>query len=119
MTTKEILNLDCREKENEQKIQKVLLKIKPLMKYSDEKVPIDALDKLIYLICNRYKVWVRRIMQSPLSSDDGNVWSCQIVETNNLDIIQEIFGVSIYEVFAKTVIYLWSMKEKDKLVKRK
>lgn len=120
MTTYDILNLDYREKENVKKIQKVLLKIKPLMKFSDEEViPIEALDKIIYLICKKYKVWVRSIMQSPKSSDYGNIWSCQIVDTDTLDTIQEIYGITIYEVFAKVVIYLWSVKEKGKIKSRR
>ena len=36
MTTKELLNLDYRDKQNKQIIQKALLHIKPLSKFSDE-----------------------------------------------------------------------------------
>lgn len=119
MTTNDILNLDYRKEENKYKIQKVLLKIKPLMKYSDEEqIPIDALEKMIYLICKKYKVWIRNITQSPLSSDDGNVWSCQIVDTDSIEIIKEVYGICIYEIFAKIVIFLWYAKEKSKIKRR-
>ena len=46
MKTEDILNLDYREKENKQIIQKALLNIKPLSKFSDEKIPLEALEKL-------------------------------------------------------------------------
>lgn len=119
MTTKGILNLDYRKKENISKIQKVLLKIKPLMKYSDEEqIPFEVLEKLVHIFCNNYKVWVRRIMQSPTTSDDGDVWSCQVVDTDNIDVIQEIYGICMYEIFAKLVIFLWSAKEKGKIKRR-
>ena len=45
MTTNEIINLDYREKKNQEIIQKALRKIKPLSKYSEEYVPYSALEK--------------------------------------------------------------------------
>lgn len=119
MTTNEILNLDYRKEENKSKIQKVLLKIKPLVKYSEEEqIPFEALEKMVHLICNKYKVWIRRIMQSPIASDDGDIWSCQIVDTDSVDIIKEVYGICLYEIFAKLVIFLWSAKEKGKIKRR-
>ena len=47
MKTEQILNLDFRKEENQGIIQKVLRKIKPLSKYSDEVVPIEAIEKLV------------------------------------------------------------------------
>lgn len=119
MKTEDILNLDYRKEENVDKIQKVLLKIKPLMKYSEEEqVPFESLEKLLHMICVKYKVWVRNITQSPLVSNGNDLWGCQIVDTDELEIIKEVYGICMYELFAKIVIFLWSAKEREKIKRR-
>ena len=119
MKTEDILVLDYRLKENKQLIQKALLKIKPLSKFSDEKqVPFESLEKLLHLICNRYKVWVRQIVQDPVSSDDGDLWRCEIVDESNLETIKKIYGVCLYELIAKVVIFLWSENKNERLTRR-
>lgn len=119
MKTSDILELDYREKENKQIIQKALLKIKPLSKFSDEKqVPLESLEKLLHLICSKYKVWVRCIVQDPRASEDGDIWRCEIVDEDNLDTIKKIYGICMYELFAKIVIFLWSENKNEKLKRR-
>lgn len=119
MKTDDILELDYRKKENKQLIQKALLKIKPLSKFSgEEQVPQDALEKLLHLICNKYKVWVSKITQDSVSSEDGDVWRCEIVDENNLRTIKSIYGICIYELIAKIVIFLWSENKNEKLSRR-
>ena len=118
MKTNEILELDYREKENKQIIQKALLNIKPLSKFSDEKqVPLESLEKLLHMICSKYKVWLRYISQDPRASDDGDIWRCEVIYENNLH-HENIYGICIYEIFAKLVIFLWSEKKKNKLEQR-
>ena len=52
MTTEEILNLDYRKEESKTKIQKVLRKIKPLSKYSEE----DDIPLVDYALYHLYQV---------------------------------------------------------------
>lgn len=118
MKTEDILNLDYREKENKQIIQKALLNIKPLSKFSDEKVPIEALEKLLHMICNKYKVWLRNISCDSLASDDGNIWRCEIIDESNLTTMKRLYGICLYELIAKIVIFLWSENKKEKLKRR-
>ena len=119
MKTNDILELDYRLKENKQLIQKALLKIKPLSKFSgEEQVPQDALEKLLHMICSKYKVWVSKIIQDPVSSEDGDIWRCEIVDENNLRTIKSIYGICIYELIAKIVIFLWSENKNEKLSRR-
>lgn len=117
MKTNEILELDYRDESNKQIIQKALSNIKPLSKFSDE-IPLEALEKLLHMICNKYKVWIRYISQDPRASDDGDVWRCEIVDESTLHLMRKIYGICIYELFAKIVIYLWSENKKEKLIKR-
>lgn len=119
MKTDDILELDYRKKENKKLIQKALLKIKPLSKFSDEKqVPLESLEKLLHLICNKYKVWVRYITQDPMASDDGDIWRCEIIDEDNLEPIKKVYGICIYELIAKIVIFLWSENKNEKLKRR-
>lgn len=118
MKTNDIIELDYREKENKQIIQKALLSVKPLSKFSDEKeVPLESLEKLIHMVCSKYKVWLRYISQDPRASDDGDVWRCEIIYEHNLH-AERIYGICIYEIFAKLVIFLWSEKKKNKIEQR-
>lgn len=119
MTTKDLLNLDYREEENKQIIQKALGKIKPLSKYSDEEqIPLEAIEKLIHLICKRYKVWVREITLDPRANSDYDVIRCQLVNEDNLEFLSNVFGMCIYEAFAKMAIFLWSEVKKEKFKRR-
>ena len=119
MKTSDILELDYREKENKQIIQKALLKIKPLSKFSDEKqVPLEALEKLLHMICSKYKVWVSKITQEPIASDNGDIWRCEIVDESNLSTIKDIYGICLYELIAKIVIFLWSENKNERLNRR-
>ena len=57
MKTEQILNLDYRKEESQEIIQKVLRKIKPLSKYSDESnIPIEAIEKLIRVLVQKYEI---------------------------------------------------------------
>lgn len=120
MTTSELLNLDYRDKENKQIIQKALSKVKPLSKYSDEKqVPIEAIEKLVHLVCYRYQIWVRSISLDSQANEDYDVLRCEVIDETNLQQKQNIFGMCIYELYAKLVIYLWSEMKKESLKRRK
>ena len=72
MKTEQILNLDYRKKENKEIIQKVLRKIKPLSKYSDEvDVPIEAIEKLIHVLVQKYEIlpqWMNMTYFEPIIS---------------------------------------------------
>ena len=63
MKTEDILNLDYRKEENQEAIQRVLRKIKPLSKFSeDENIPFEKLEKLIGLYQNKYAIKIQYII---------------------------------------------------------
>lgn len=113
MTTKEVMNLDYRKEETKEIIQKVLRQIKPLSKYSDEdEVPFNALEKIITIMCKKYCVRIQELIPDVLSNDRNIIWRAKLINESNLEVIDIIYGISIYEVFAKTTIRLYTEVKK-------
>ena len=64
MTTKEVMNLDYREEENQEIIQKVLRQIKPLSRYSDEcEIPFEAIEKAIVVMSKKYNMELDKLKE--------------------------------------------------------
>lgn len=113
MTTKEIMNLDYREKENQEIIQKVLKQIKPLSRYSDEcEIPFSALEKVITVITKKYLIRIRDFMPDVWANDDHTIWRAWIINDANLKTIDMVYGITLYEVFAKCAIRLYAEVKK-------
>ena len=120
MTTKEVLELDYREEENKKTIQKVLRKLKPLSKYSeDEDIPLSAIEKAIKIMCSKYMIRVMSITPDIWVNKKSDVWRCHIINDSNLETIGFVFGISMYEIFAKTAILIYSEIKKERLKTRK
>lgn len=113
MTTKEIINLDYRKEENKEIIQKVLKQIKPLSKYSDEEeIPFSALEKAITVMCKKYCMRVNQLVPDVWANDEHIVWRAWLLNDTNLKTIDMVYGVSLYEVFAKSAIRLYTEVKK-------
>ncbi len=113
MTTKQIINLDYREKENQIIIQKVLRQIKPLSKYSDEcDIPFSALEKAITVMCKKYMMRVNQLVPDVWANDEHTIWRAWLINDTNLSTIDMVYGISLYEVFAKTAIRLYAEVKK-------
>ena len=109
MTTKEIINLDYREKRNQEIIQRVLRQIKPLSRYSDEcEIPFSALEKAITVMCKKYCMRIRDFAPDVWSNNDCTIWSATLINEITLKTIDMVYGVSLYEVFAKCAIRLYT-----------
>lgn len=113
MTTNQIINLDCRIEENQEIIQKVLRQIKPLSKYSDEcDIPFSALEKAITVMCKKYCMRIRDFVPDVWSNKSNTIWRATLINETNLKIIDIVYGVSLYEVFAKSAIRLYAEVKK-------
>lgn len=113
MTINEIVNLDCREDENNKIIQKYLKKIKPLSKYKDiEDVPIYKIEKVIKVLSKKYSIRIRDISPDIWSNEEEIIWIVTLIDDNNLHICGIIYGISLYEVLAKTAVYMYLIKNK-------
>lgn len=110
MKTEDILQLDCREKENKKIVQKVLRKIKPLSKCSEEIVPMEMLERVLRIIEKKYGYHIFMIFPDTYSSDDGIIWRAEVSskKTDKISYNKNIYGITFYEVIAKSVIYMYS-----------
>lgn len=113
MTTKQVINLDYRKEENQEIIQRVLRQIKPLSRYSDEEdIPFSALEKAITVMCKKYMMRVNQITPDMWSNNKHTIWRVWLINDTNLKTIETIYGISLYEVFAKTAIRLYAEVKK-------
>ena len=109
MTTKEVMNLDCRKEENRKIIQKVLKQIKPLSRYSDEEeIPFEAIEKAIVVMSKKYNMRVREFTPDVWSNKDHTIWRATLINETNYKTIDNVFGITLYEVFAKIAIRLYT-----------
>lgn len=117
MTTQEILNLDYRKKENQDIIQKVLKRIKPLSKYSDEEVPLQAIEKLIKVLTNKYDIHPQSMVISCHESS-SIIYSIPVKTSNSFESLGMVHGMCLYEVFAKLAIKMFSDVKHQKVAIR-
>ena len=120
MTVNEIIALDFRKEENKKKIQKALRKIKPFEKIGiEEDVPIEKLEKFMFLVCKKYSVRVQ-YMFFPCFSKDSEVlmYSLSIKRDDTHEWITSIHTISVYEAFAKVCIALYYITKKKMVPER-
>ena len=102
MKTEDILNLDYRKEENQEAIQRVLRKIKPLSKFSDdENIPFEKLEKLIGLYQNKYAIKIQYIIPN---YEGSIIYSASLLRSDNFKWIGNVYGMCMYELFAKIAI---------------
>ena len=107
MKTDDILNLDYRKEESQEIIQKVLRKIKPLSKYSDENVPLEEIEKLIRVLCQKYEItpqWMTMSFCEPILG----IYSIGVKTTTDHKWLGNVYGICLYEIFAKLAIKMYS-----------
>ena len=117
MKTEQILNLDFRKEENKEIIQKVLRKIKPLSKYSDEEVPLEAIEKTIKVLTNKYDImpqWMGMNYQEPVLG----IYSIGVKTASSHEWIGNVYGMCVYEVFAKLAIKMYADVKKGRVKQR-
>lgn len=108
MKTEQILNLDYRKEENREIIQKVLRKIKPLSKYSDEiNVPIEAIEKLVRVMVQKYEITPQWMSMSYFEPVLG-IYSIGVKTTTDHKWLGTVYGMCLYEVFAKLAIKMYA-----------
>lgn len=112
MRTSDIMNLDCRKEANRQVIQKVLLKIKPLTNSGEDIVSLPLIEKLVTLMSKKYSMSIKEFYPDVHSNSSGTIWRATIMNDTNFSTLANIHGLSLYEVFAKTAIYMYSVREK-------
>ena len=115
MKTEQILNLDYRKEESQEIIQKVLRKIKPLSKYSDESnIPIEAIEKLIRVLVQKYEITPQWMSMSYFDNSFG-IYSIGIKTTTDHKWLGTVYGMCLYEMFAKLAIKMYSEVKSGKI----
>lgn len=113
MTIKQILDLDCREAESNVIIQEHLKKIKPLAKYKGvEDVPIYKIEKVISVLSKKYNMRIREFVPDIWSNENEIVWRAIIVDDRDIYEAGNVYGLSLYEVFAKIAIIMYMLRKK-------
>lgn len=108
MKTDQILNLDYRKEESKEIIQKVLRKIKPLSKYSEEElIPIEAIEKLVRVLCQKYEI-TPQWMTMAYNDSALAIYSIGVKTTTNHEWLGNVYGMCLYEVFSKLAIKIYS-----------
>lgn len=119
MTTNQVLNLDFRKEENKEIIQKVLRQIKPLSRYSDEcEIPFSALEKAITVMCKKYMMRIQSITPDMWANNEYTIWRAVLTNDVNLKLIDKVYGVTLYELFAKCAIRLYAEVKKGIEIRR-
>lgn len=115
MKTEQILNLDYRKEESQEIIQKVLRKIKPLSKYSDESnIPIEAIEKLVRVLVQKYEITPQWMTMSYFEPILG-IYSIGVKTTIKHEWLGTVYGMCLYEVFAKLAIKMYSEAKSGKI----
>lgn len=103
-----ILNLDYSDPKGRQAIDKVLRRIKPFKKYSmDVQIPLEKLEKLVYLLVNKYEItpqWINLTYDASIKC----LYSVSVKTTYNHVWLGRVYAMSIYELFVKLCIKLWA-----------
>jgi hypothetical protein len=112
VTTKELLNLDCREDGSIELLQKALRLIPPLAKYDTEDIPVHKIEKAITVLTKKYNMRIRELVPDVWANEKEVIWRSTIINDNNLATAQIVYGISLYECLAKTAICMYSLRKK-------
>ena len=113
MTTKQVLELDCRIEQNREIIQKVLRQIKPLAKCPEgQQIPFEKLERCLKVICNNYGLFIQQLFPDVYAADKNIIWKSKTVDIKTLENYGVAYGCTLYECLAKTVILLYSKTRK-------
>lgn len=111
MKTNELLGLKY--EGNEETFQKVLHKIKPFQNFSSD-VPFEMLETLIGKYCRKYTVMPMYITPTYIPGEQ-NIYCVKLRNTGTLEDTNFIYGSSMYEIFAKMSIKIYSMVKNEKI----
>ena len=63
-------------------------------------------------MCKKYAMRVNQLVPDVWANNNYTIWRAWLINDTNLQTIEMIYGVSLYEVFAKTAIRLYSEVKK-------
>ena len=107
MNVEEILNLDCSDGTDE--LVEELANIKPLKKVflREGEIKIEYIEKVIRIIDKKYNLGIRSLVPDCGSNKNNIVWRAAILDYKTINVMKQIFGLTLYEVMAKVAIYMY------------
>ena len=117
MTTKDILQLNFKDPESFDIMQKALKKVTPIAKLKCDVVKLEKLEKLLFLFQKRYFVRVMWIFVS--YENDQPVYTLSLENSFTHTSFARVHGITLYEVMSKAVIATWSQIKTGKIKNRK
>lgn len=122
MKTEDIMNLDCRDERNKERLFKFIFQVKPAQKILRERncktakdvmtAPVDMFESVIFELF-KYGYKINHIIPV-IENNKFAVWSCTISDNNN-SLIGFVYGLTIKEVLIKTVIRIYGdIKKKER-----
>ena len=118
MNTQDILNLDYRKKENQEIIDKAIRRIKPFDKLKPgERITLEMLENVVGKYCRKYAVMMQYITPTFMRGEI-NYYSCSIKETMKHKWLGNVYAHTMYEVFAKVLIKIYSDVKSGSVVER-
>lgn len=119
MNVKQVINLDYRNPKNKEIIKKVLNEIKPLSRFSDEEeIPMWAIEKAIAVMCKKYNMRFSNITSDIFGNDTHIIWKGDIITEHNYKTVGTVYGISMYELFAKAAIILHDEVKKGAKIRK-
>lgn len=114
MKLEDIMNLNFEDDKSYEIMQKVLKKIKAFSKY--EEVSLEQLEKFATKIVYKYDVSLQWVMIS--KNNNRLLYSLSMKRDSNGDWLGTVYGISLYELFAKLNVKLYSMVKNEEVKKR-
>jgi hypothetical protein len=114
----EILQLDCRKIENKKALNVYLVEKTPFFKKHDPAVKVDTDDIVAVLekISDKYPLIVAYMMRSKLDSNE-KWYSFMIKRIDNNEYLKTAYGYTVWEGFAKALLYIYGYIKNNLAVK--
>ena len=117
MKTDDILNLDCAKQENKNKLNGFLCKVKPVAKLMEknnikkgEVIPIEILEKALNVICVHYGYRTQGI-SSYFEDGTFKFYKVSVLDKNR-QWKGNVYGLTLWETEAKTIIKIYALIKK-------
>lgn len=105
MKLSEIIQLDCREKENRILLRKALVKLPFFAETDPREISVEDLEQAIKKMESKYDITYSYINKSQI---DGGYYCIMVEKKNPWEGLKTIFGITIFETFAKVVIFMYA-----------
>lgn len=113
MTLDDIMNLNYKNKKEKEKLNNALKKIKPFRNLED--ISLEYLEKFIKKAVYKYDIILQYISVSRIN---GELMYTLSTKNEKGEWLGTIYAISIYELFAKLSIKLYSMIKNEEVKKR-